>query len=551
MRVFRKLAGNYIEVLNTLPFPEAMRVSMLQPQTEVQYLEAIDRDENRSMYFADRYSIYEMKQRLRQTHHLTKQDGQLHDPQKPLIFNQGDFSGASIGKNYIHNSLNHMQTCLTADELGKSPTDYSDSICLHYVDDDNANCGITISFLKQPSLVPERHPDQRPFVITIIRHSNLAPVDRDVTCYIHPELVDETPALADDPQTTLTENLDPVTKIKPDVLRAEYLSSQLEKAIGSQKLSLMLKDLFRGDTLSHKQFKQLKKKIKDNNVSPEFRDALLDNITAFVCQETSSIISNDDNILHLLGLIRELALNYQFSEHLTQQKITMLPALLVDPSFTQRFSAIVPQNNATLFRDMLKAHKKKLSTLNQHFDEQQINLHDPILDELLLEPFHKRHRACLLILGTSILTAIGLGLLIAGALAPLGLILVCNISFAVATLSALLALVLAAIQTVEITLAESHLKNYQARLEGEQVSVEQEREHQIYVLNTQFTQSINAFCHDLPILLSPPRSTGTSPEETKRWSDSSAGDLLFFQTSEKAPSPEDDDSGLELCANAC
>ena len=261
MTKFIKISGNYGEVANKLGFA----ASEFAPSTLEQYTEQVAKD------LGGRTPAI-----ISFTHTATQVQQQLADttnfPPERLQYAQGNFDGGAFTKNYLGLTailLNAMDNFAAIGETtNDNMVDLIRDIRLAYVDQDEKGkdvyWGISITYLRlDPNVGKPFIPmDQRarPFVVTLIKNTNFAPADRDVTYLSHPKL------LTNDAASQGVE-------VKRGVLAEIANVINSHSAQNASKILALLADVIQADTLSMKHFNALSARLKLGGVNLDDRDA--------------------------------------------------------------------------------------------------------------------------------------------------------------------------------------------------------------------------------------------------------------------------------------
>ena len=256
--MFKVYEGTYVELLHTLKPLQLLRDQVLKSQTKDDYLRAINLDLNRIRYFTDHTSLDQMQQRLRETAHLVDATGELKDPERYFAYSQGDFFAGMFSELLVTLTVESHKSQELGVPQGDELSNYSGTIKLVYINDDNVNCGISIThFRKRDPETGEPYNSKVPFVVSIIKNTNGALVDRKITSFIHSDILSLTPAC----------DIDQVADVahakEHDVTETDLLG-EINKAINSKKLSKFLQGLIDGESVSIERFKEISLEIERN-----------------------------------------------------------------------------------------------------------------------------------------------------------------------------------------------------------------------------------------------------------------------------------------------
>jgi len=363
MVMFTKKTGKYLSVLNELKPLLIMRESLIRPSTKEAYLNQLNLDLNRMRYFNEEHSIAEMQRRLRDISHLyDEKTQQLIDPSRPFNFMQGDFYAGLFSEMYVKMTKEYFSTMqalsdrnVTDNEIG----DYINQLGLSYIDDDGELCALSFVFFRNIAPQQESDPSKLPFAVFVIRKTNAALIDREVTAIIHPDLVSLTPVDEIDPSTE---------EIPADTseLSEQDLVGDLEHVLKSKKLSKLIRGIIVGDSISRQRFDEISKQI----AAPELRDSrivLLSKLVeklSFVADAKHNEVDTaikDDLLLSLMTLIKKLREDLNFANHLTLESIEKL---VEDPKSSEFFRRLPDVKHPVPLEI-----KEALYALNKKFDQ--------------------------------------------------------------------------------------------------------------------------------------------------------------------------------------
>lgn len=181
---FYKFTGNLIEVIKaarlhpliiepTLEKRPAKRQAIID-----QYNIDVEKDLDRTSYVSDKYTVKEMQDRLRATDHL-----------QFISYAQGNFVAAHILKIALDTSQPFLYSRNKAIERGEHQSPHK-NISFLYVDYTNALCGLCFDWVRDDSNLQIAEADRkRHFSITIIRHVNADPAEREVMYIVDPAIL--------------------------------------------------------------------------------------------------------------------------------------------------------------------------------------------------------------------------------------------------------------------------------------------------------------------------------------------------------------------------
>lgn len=236
---FKKITGNYPQVVDLLELPKAL----YQEQTQTQYLHDVENSFSTIRYLSFCLKAADLKTRLDQTEHLST-----------YSYYPGNFDASVFQLPAIH--------------------DIEQRLSIAYIDDADKLCGLTIT-------VPMQHPDEIEdravlryeenrllFTISVIKNTNGELAEREVTVFSPVNLL---PA----PLQTVG-NL-----LKPDMLFAE-----LSPLLNSQKLTELLRSVFIQGSLSFSAFNQLQSRfLASHNIDHrDYKKELFEELISIVMQ---------------------------------------------------------------------------------------------------------------------------------------------------------------------------------------------------------------------------------------------------------------------------
>ncbi len=229
MPKFKKIVGNYVEVVDRLGLPD----HFYKPGTEGVYKHDVLKDLARTSYVSFDRTADQLKNQL-----------QVHSDES-YSYTQGNFVGRIFTKIYVENC--QMYTSSTDDAImHDTHHDYLQSIEMAYIDDRGRNCGFTLTYLREPPV--EGHPDipleqrKRHFSIAIIENTTAEPTARKVTFLCSSELFSENHQGAD--------------------LDAAAVHGEVEQALNSRQINTLLLGLIKDGVLSMPTFEALRARIK-------------------------------------------------------------------------------------------------------------------------------------------------------------------------------------------------------------------------------------------------------------------------------------------------
>ena len=237
--VMRKFSGNYTQVVDALGFP-----NYAEAQAQTAYREQVEKDLHRTPYVSYSHNVAQIKDILRKEDRFTEET---------RSFTQGDFDGGSLALTCTKMGYKFLHGIGRAGAEG-SETSFIDDIRIAYLDDNGVPCALAISYLRDdPSPETEISPNDPPvaqrkrnFVVGIIRGTNYAPNDRQVTVIAHPTL------------------LPYQVKSLGSSINEAAVPGEINEQINSKKLSQLLTGLFQGDSLNMERFEELHRRIKPN-----------------------------------------------------------------------------------------------------------------------------------------------------------------------------------------------------------------------------------------------------------------------------------------------
>ncbi|KTD09489.1 hypothetical protein [Legionella jamestowniensis] len=259
MANFKKYSGNYVEVIDKLiPVFGFLTGYYEAQQTKETYLDALERDLNRTAYLSYKSSAEEMKQRLARTEGRKDSD---------LSYTQGNLTGAVFTINGMLKRL--VESGPRAEAEGTKKGAYG-SIRLAYEDDAGVDCGLSIAYIRNDPDLEKGEPfvpvEERKhyLAVAIIKNITAAPKDREVIYITAPTpLADSKVEIRSDKDKEINAEIDKVLEHGEDITDQD-IPAELDKHLNSKGLSHLLKGLFKGDQLSLAHFNQLDERIAES-----------------------------------------------------------------------------------------------------------------------------------------------------------------------------------------------------------------------------------------------------------------------------------------------
>ncbi len=280
---FKKIVGNYIEVTDRLGLPS----SFYAPQSLEAYNAQVKKDEERTSYLSSKKTVSQMKTDLSDTSHLTTDEARS--------FTQGNYDGGIFNRFTIDLSTKFSEVLALASDEGTEHDDRANTLRVAYTDDDGNYCGLSIGYLrddpdptKGDAFIPVEQ-RKRLFSVCIIKNTNLAPTERQVTLLTHSVFLKED-----------------VAKKIPDIEEAE-IPGEVDRALNSKNISRLLEGMFDGEAISTKKFAELNKRLRENrNIDDrDHKQEQLKEINDLV----QNILPNDPDIQKYIQEINNRALS--------------------------------------------------------------------------------------------------------------------------------------------------------------------------------------------------------------------------------------------------
>lgn len=245
---FYKFTGNLIEVikaarLHPLIIGPTLNRPAKRPAIIKQYNIDVEKDLERMCYVSDKYTVEEMQDRLRATDHL-----------KFIAYAQGDFVAANILSIALMTSQPFVDSRNKAIERGEYQNHHK-NISFVYVDDTNALCGLSFDCVRDDSnfqIITEED-RKRHFSITIIRHVNADPAEREVMYIVDPAIL--------------------TYRTQKNYIDREKILPEIKSFIGSHQITQLIQPLILSDgSVNMAYYHQLDKRIRCNknldNIDP-------------------------------------------------------------------------------------------------------------------------------------------------------------------------------------------------------------------------------------------------------------------------------------------
>ena len=476
--MFKKYTGSPIAILNTLKPLRIMLRSSLTAQTKDAYLEQVGRDLDRIRYFNDKHSIAEIQHRLRDISHLYDDEARrLKDRTRYLSYTQGDFDASIFTELYVKNTAEYLNTMVAT---GKKNKEYCDSLGLCYVDDNGVLCGLSITYFRNIDANHKADFSKLPFTVSIIRHSNSALIDREVTSIIHPNLLSLTTPIDGEPTKAL-----PLAK-SSDVDEQDVIQA-LDQALNSKNLSQLLKRLVIGESISRIRFDELQQKF----LLPKSK--LLEGLRlATLGQRTEE---KDKLMLALMILINKINEDTDYAYRLTLNSIQQL---INDVERSPIIAQLPKMDCSSATKEGLIAasetYTAKKLTIETELKKKIAALHDSDKDHDLNQSVFKRHFGSIVSAGVGLLaTSVGL-MLFLGALPFLPVLPVLPL-VGLALIAVGLATTL--ISGLVAVINEVRLNHYQKKLTNEVFQLQEQHARRIKPTHVAYEQSVVERCRQL------------------------------------------------------
>jgi hypothetical protein len=240
MPKFKKFTGNYIEAAKWMRLPPAVDLCELQSLDE--YNSQIEKDLHRTAYLSFDHTTSEMKEQLRDPSHLTDEN---------RSFSQGNFDGGVFTRLIRDLHPKYQEVMRLANLENTLDQGMAGDIRVAYIDDEGNPCALSIAYLRD-----DPDPDKgdvfipvgerkRAFTVCIIKNTNLAPADREVTLLTHPLLI------KDGQENT------------PDIDEQD-IPEEVSRLLNSKVVSVLLTGVFEGESISLSKFNALDNRIKED-----------------------------------------------------------------------------------------------------------------------------------------------------------------------------------------------------------------------------------------------------------------------------------------------
>ncbi|MFY7697322.1 MAG: hypothetical protein ACOVQX_00600 [Legionella sp.] len=243
MTCFKKFNGNFIEVVQQLGLSSDFYTT--RNETSVKNIQKYDQqillDLPRTCYVNTKICSEEMKTRLANRTHL--------DPSNAVSYTQGMLNGNFFPATYLSSTF----LCQAySDAIAENSTqDLNNNLSFSYLDADDKLCGVSINYLRDDSSIHRINPvpndeRKRPYIITIIRNTNAAPDNREVTYISHKSLL----------ATDLNK--------QGDELNFNQLKQEVRQRLNSDQIFYLIEEILKEDSVSLSAFNRLKERLVCN-----------------------------------------------------------------------------------------------------------------------------------------------------------------------------------------------------------------------------------------------------------------------------------------------
>jgi hypothetical protein len=411
MPSFKKITGNYCQVVDALKLPGAF----YNRQLRAKYESDVTKDLNRFKYINFNGDVAAMKQRFLDTSHLKKDE---------VAYTQGNFYGSVFTETVVKTNLLYQTGVVSAVE-SKTSDGYQETLGFSYVDDKGDACGLSITYLRDDS--KDVHVNERPllFNIAVIKGVNKAPLEREVTYFTHNKLLPNDAVGAED-------------------LEAGRLVTELKKVTNCQAVNQLLTGIIKKETIALAPFRELNKRLVCG-LNIDNRDKKLEIIcdlfvmwAQLVADQNQS--KKNNRVIQELAQIMENAyqdVNYFRDKTLqdvqnmvgSYQKNLSLPSLSHLDSVKRSLMQVAQDYQVKVTAAKAQLHKEldQLASKHGYSDATKIKSN-------ISQSFLKRHLGNLLVVGIALLAVIGLVLTLTGVFAPIGLTLSAGLATALSIL---------------------------------------------------------------------------------------------------------------------